>query len=411
MESTGVAGAIPGSNYQLDFCVFSGYERNGFYGTENFAVADPMVFNKCFFGLPATVAAASGAIRLSGGGYTFNTCYMMATHEEGFHDNGVSNVIFNNCIFAGNNRDGSSSTGSVRFGGGAYIDFNNCDFYSSPYCITVSGVSAFRVKFNGCNIAQKGSTQFGAPSGFNFGAFADSAVDATLVNCVVSGTDPVTSTGPSVIPMNWQNVDNVTNKNIIWNRTGQTVTTGTGLADTTVRTGTYAVKLVPRAAIYTHFLEFNIVAFANSAVSCLGFIKRNNLQLTSAVIVELLLPDSITADATATLSTGSEDWELWSVFADYTGSVDRLATIRIIAPFEQTGGAIYVDDIFNGANTFTKFDTWHDGGPVKIMTNQLGNPREVWDVANAGHATGTMGKLAADNEIRVDDAALLGTLK
>ena len=426
VELSSGANSVPGANYQMDYCVFSNYERHGFYGTGSFSKSDPVTFNGCFFGLPDSTASQDG-IWISGSGFLFTGCYIMATNEEGVFIDGASELTFTDCVFAGNNRDGTSSSGSVTFNGGTYIRFNTCDFYSTPYGINVAAAaaSAYKVTFNTCNIAVKGSTLNNADAGFYFGSFNDSAVDVTMLNCTVGATDPSTTEGSSAVPIGWQNIDGVVNKNIVWNRTGSIVTTGSGLADTTVRNGTYAVRLEAKAAIFNHFLEFNIPARASSAVSCLGYIKRNSSHLTGAVTVELYLPGSITPDASTTLSTGTEDWELWSLFADYTGTGDRLATVKINMDFQQTGGYIYIDDIFNGANTFTKFDTWHDGGPVQLMTNELGNPREVWDIVNSGHAVNTMGQLAADLKtnlavvdalvddisIKVDDAGLLAILK
>ncbi len=67
---------------------------------------------------------------------------------------------------------------------------------------------------------------------------------------------------------------------------------------------------------------------------------------------------------------------------------------------------MYIDDLKNGNNVLTSLDAWGEQGLSPLMTEELGNAREVWDVVNSGFAAGTMGQLAADTRIAADDATI-----
>lgn len=192
-----------------------------------------------------------------------------------------------------------------------------------------------------------------------------------------------------------QNVNSNTSDHRTYEPGGTTRTTGTGLADTNVRTsGSLAWRLAPENNTTGLVKEFLILARANSAVSVLGFIQKNAAFGSSVCRVELYLPDAPTVVAATQTMPNDTNFNVFSLAANYTGSEDRYAVVRITAISSTASAYVYVDDIFNGTNEITAFDTFYRGEPGPIMFDQLGDPNAVWQVlTNTLTTSGTTGYL------------------
>jgi hypothetical protein len=84
------------------------------------------------------------------------------------------------------------------------------------------------------------------------------------------------------------------------------------------------------------------------------------------------------------------------VYANYTGTVNGLATVRITAKSATSNAYIYVADLFNGTNDITNLKTWYNALPASIMYEQLGDAAAVWAVPSATlTVAGTIGKSVA----------------
>jgi hypothetical protein len=193
-----------------------------------------------------------------------------------------------------------------------------------------------------------------------------------------------------------QGVNANVNDHRTYETTGTTRSTGTGLSDTNVRTASsLAWRLAPENNTTGIVKEFKILARANSAVQILGFLQKNSTFGSSTLTVELILPGETTAAASQTMANDTS-WNPFSLAANYTGTTDRLATVRITAISATAGAYIYMDDIYNGSTTnkFISVDMFDRGEPAAIMFEQLGDAATVWAVQTSTMtASGTIGYL------------------
>ncbi len=345
------------------------------------------------------------AFTLLAANHTFNDCFAVDLDDFGFEVEGA-NMRYNRCISAGCNKDGSSTNGPFKLGGCDSIIMTDCESYGSRYSFNVNAFEGnitwingeFGTRFND-TLNHLGGTIGLALYQFvncNFGSNVNDPFDFNFA--VVPG---------AVFTYHNHAGTSFNHKFDLFAGTG--IPTGAGLGDTTVRTsGSHALRLEPIVRS-TMLYKFNVMAFANSAISILGYSKRNS-SLTSTITASLFLPNQGAAAATTTLTAGT-GWELWSLFSDYTVAVDDLAEIVFEVPYDASGGYLYLDDLQNGSNVLTGFDMWNLGQPAKFMFGQLGNAGEVWSYANAGHAAGTMGEVVDVTSIKADDAGILAILK
>jgi hypothetical protein len=189
--------------------------------------------------------------------------------------------------------------------------------------------------------------------------------------------------------------------------------TGALLTDTTVRTpGSLGVRLAPEDATNGCKWEFNIYCKASSIINFFGYFQKNAAFATDVARVELWLPGSTSADDTFTLADNA-DWQACSLSASYTGTIDTLATIKVIGLTAIASAYLYCDDFYNAGDTVTNsdkvtgLDTWVSGKPVSIIAPQQVSAADIWtfDTDNLTTAN-TTGKKLVDTEIKADDASL-----
>ena len=394
------------SDMQFDYLVSRLYNQNATKLTGGFAA--PVTFNGCYFGNPFNTSSVGAIYLTNANNFEFNNCSIIGEYDTAINFINInSDVTFNSLIVNSCNRD-LSAAGTMKFPGVYNITFNSSDFYTNPRTFYLNAGAGSNVVLNQCNIDVKGIVSY-LNDAAGISGNADSVVTMSFNDCNY-GDSPLTNSLTTRSPIGFQNVDGLANANIVQSGAGDITTTGTGLTDTTVRNGSYAAKFEP-ATNSTLKYSFKVVAFAGKSVSCIGYAKRNSSYLTGAVMFRLFLPGAAAASATAVLSTGTTDWELWSLVADYTGTTDRLATIEVAIPYQGASNALYLDDILNGNNSITALDLWDLGFPSPIMTNTLGNPAEVWDVANAGFAAGTMGELVDNTKTQVINTQAIAATK
>lgn len=175
---------------------------------------------------------------------------------------------------------------------------------------------------------------------------------------------------------------------------GVNYATGAGLSDTTtVFTDHLSVRLSPENATTGCKWEFQVLARPGYYVSAQGLAKKNAAFGTDDLIVDLYLPDSTVANATVTMPDDTNS-NPFNIGALYSGSVPRLATVRITAKSATASAYAYVGKLYNGTNELTALDTWSEGKPSQIMYPELGDPDSVWAVLTSGFTTtGTVGYL------------------
>jgi hypothetical protein len=335
---------------------------------------------------------------------TFTDCFAIKNNRMGWYLSGIYNATFTRCYAI------SGATALTTNGGGFYIPnsgaltFTDCESEANrSFGIYASGFS--NVRFVNSSIGSKCTNLT------DIQVVADTFNQGVFDTCTFGNASPVVNYLNSIpgTLLQFNNTNGTQYNNTWYTYTGYAVATGAGLTDTTTRTsGSYAVRLTPEENVDGMSWSFKILAKANSAVYCLGFLQKNATFGTSVAKVELYLPGSSTADATYTMSNTTGVWEVFSVSASYTGSVDDYATVKITGITATAGAYLYIADIFNGTNAITGMRVWDDGMPSPIMFEQLGDAAAVWAVpTSALTVSGSVGELVVATEKKVDDNTAL----
>lgn len=174
-------------------------------------------------------------------------------------------------------------------------------------------------------------------------------------------------------------LNNTANRHVWYSEYGSAQSTGAGLPDTTVRTaGTLNVRIAPENSATGFSWEYLVPAVPGNAVQSFLFLQKNAAFGTDTAKVELFLPGSTVADATATASNTTGQYLVLAVAANYAGTENLYARIRVTAQSVTAGAYIYVADISNGTNDIINLKTWYRAKPSSIMFEQLGDAGAVW---------------------------------
>ena len=197
--------------------------------------------------------------------------------------------------------------------------------------------------------------------------------------------------------VNFHNKNDLSMAHFSYTPEGINQCTGTGLADTTeITAGSKTLRLAPESTSPGDTVEFLVYTKANTPIAVYGTALMNAALAGDAgasATVEIWIPGVTSASATTTL-TKNTTANIWSLSANYTGTVNGFSTVKINAKSTTAGAYLYIDNIFNGTNAITSFDTWHKGQPSPIMFEQLGDAAAVWAVLTSTLTTsGTIGNL------------------
>jgi len=154
--------------------------------------------------------------------------------------------------------------------------------------------------------------------------------------------------------------------------------TGAGLADTiTKTTGNYATRLAPFSITDPSVIEYRQPVEENKTIIAFGYVRTNtafNNDADSSARVRLFLPGSTVADVTYTVLKNTTDWQLFTLSAVYTGTLDSEATIRVSGLANDAGAYLYFADPLEGTNDYTSQRIWFDALPSPVMPATLGDP-------------------------------------
>lgn len=323
---------------------------------------------KCWFNSADGINFNASTIDL-----TINDAELFGNANRNIFWGNLSKVVFNR--LSSNSATTAATASGVQYNGGTIQDgvvFNDCNFSQS------SGIKTAHTQ----EILMATSTSTDV-------LFTDCLLGAATF---ISGQSNMSES--SVISVDSQN--QTVNNHLWYTKYGIARSTGSGLADTTVRTsGSLGVRIAPTDSTTGFSWSFQIPAKANSYVAALGFLQKNAAFGTDELKVELFLPGSTVADATQTMGNTTGTWEVFNVAASYTGSINLYATVKITAKTTTSNAYVYVDDIYNGTNVITALDVWNNGQPSPIMFEQLGDAlaaaQAVWGYAtsNAEFSTST----------------------
>lgn len=386
--------------YNLDYSVVYNPLSYGVYLSNTYSVE----FNGLIFTNGATTASSAvGALTLStSANLTFNRCFAIGLQYYGTTISSGANNIFNYCSV---NACGITAGGGVTLPNAVQPIFNYCEFNANR---TLNIRMNFCIKgvFNYCELGTYGN------SGRDIDIVSDSYNDVVFNDCNFGSTTLIYNYLSQLFEakVSFSNLNGTTNKHFWYTNAGIGQSTGALLDDTTVRTAdSLAVRLSPANA--NGFIwEFKILAKANSAVSFFGFFQKTTAFSTDIAKIELWLPGSISADDTCVLEDVYDAWQVCSVAANYTETVNKYATIKVYAISITAGAYLYCDDFYNGSNKITALDTWDEGAPSLIMFEQLGDASAIWaTMASVNNAAGTMGKVLNDTlkNVKINQALLL----
>lgn len=326
----------------------------------------------------------------------FENCYCVDSQSAGFFVGTASND-FVNCAAWACGRGSAAAQGGWQFTNASNMSMDTCEAHACrSYGITMatlSGLVAVDCEFgtkgvNGANDIQITSDGYNTAV-FDNCLFGSSTLIANYLN---------TSDGSEIA---FNKFNQTANDHRWYTRYGMARSTGASLADTTVRTdGSLALRIAPESSSPGFDWQFKILARANTAVAITGFIKKNSTFGTDDIDVELYLPGLVPGVDTPsdTYSMGDDtNWNVFNLAANYTGTVDLYAIVRVVAKSATAGAYCYIDDLYNGTNVITGLGVWDQGKPSAIMFEQLGDAAAVWSVATSTLTTaGTIGKLVVD---------------
>lgn len=333
---------------------------------------------------------------------TFNHGFLLGSSGSGITLNGAATIRLNDVRIIDNTSVAVVSTfnANIEFVGGS-IQGNGTSqaiFFGSSFAST--GTHTFTNTKIGSYLAN---------SAGNIGIASGKYADVLFDNCLFDDTSP-TVTGltdaAQATEFRFHRFNQTVNKHYWLTSTSSNQSTGAGLSDTTLHTNpniddNLNVRLAPIETSVGGIWEYLIPARVNQFASSAGGIKLNAAftgDSDASCMVELFLPGSTIADYSQTMSKSTNDWQVFQVFANYTGTEDRFATVRITAKSDASNAYAYVADIDNGTNTITALKTWYQGKPSKIMFPQLGDAAAVWAVATSTLTTsGTTGKKLVDD--------------
>jgi hypothetical protein len=358
-------------------------------------------------------ASTVGAFLLSSAGAkTLVDCFAVGLRRMGIQGTSASNCTLTRCIINGNNLVGTTSSSGIQLANCASMHYNNCDIQGN----TIQGIifsGATDNTFTNCTIGNVSTNTIDMLSTTDF------YNTITFTSCSF-GSATLVSNYLNAVPgtvfkfHRYQNTDN----NHRWYTVfGSGMSTGAGLADTTVRTpGSLAVGIKPEDNTDGFAWEFQIPVAAHNVATFFARFGANAAlagDVGASARMELWLPGSTSADTTQTIpltdvvTTPGTVWPNSLVSASYTGAVAGLATVKIYVLSITAGATFYVDDSYNAGDTITSldaatgFDIWYNGQPLSVITPLQITPgylaASVWDSATSAHTTpGTTGKQLKD---------------
>lgn len=359
----------------VDNCVFDSINVYGFidqYGAS--ATYDGLVFANSITN--SSLGTCSGlGVMPTALNQTFTSPIFINMQRNGIENRGI-NCTFDDVIMNAVNKAGLANQGG-------FVPINCPPFtLNNPKadCVRIAGIA-----LNGVANATINGGDFGT-QGYN-GADVAVTANSANTNILFDGFTQGSSTfvtghttgavGATEILFNRLNA---TDNNHMWfTEYGSAQSTGAGLADSTVRTsGTLNVRMNPENAATGFQWEYLVPAVPGKAVQSFLFIEKNATFGTDDALVELFLPGSTVADATANVSDVTGTYQVYSVAADYAGSINLYARIRITAKSVAAGAYLYIADITNGTNDIINLKTWYRAKPSSIMFEQLGDAGAVW---------------------------------
>lgn len=324
---------------------------------------------------------------------TYNDCFVIKSSGYAMRLGGF-NCAFNRCVVVscmlGRTADGAMII-SVN-GGASKITATDCEVNASGYGLSIRGED-----IGVCRNFQVGTKGKNDKGDIIFGGYFDTAYfDTCYFGSDTFLTGYANAADGSLV--RFSNINGTDQRNMWVTNRGVGYATGFGLPDTnTMVAGSYAAKLMAEDETDGMSWSFKVLAMAGENVTVNGFLERD---AACTATVDLYLPGSTIPDDSYTMPGADVSvWDEFSVAATYSGAIDAFARVEI-TQICAAGPSLYIDDIFNGANSIVSLDAWDDGMPSPVMYAR--GPRyeptvETNPVLNIEETTATLEGVVTDD--------------
>lgn len=327
-----------------------------------------------------SMASGVGAIYInSGNNKTYTDCYAIDIKNYGYEINTTAAFTMTRCKAISCNTSNNSSAGWNL------NNLTNCNFVSceAQACRGAGLILAGNVTtstFTNCDFGSKGSNTIDILCASDF--YHDFTFDScTFGSATLISSYLLLSGGSKIRFHRYQNTDN---QHYWYTDVGSAQATGSGLADTNVRTvGSLAARLSPEDNATGFEWDFQIPVNAHNVATFFGYFGANAALATdvsASARIELWLPGAASASATTSIpltdviTTPGTIWPAVQISSQYTGDISGLATVKIFVLTATPGAYLYADDFYNAGDTMTSkdpatgLDIWYNALPLTIMT-------------------------------------------
>ena len=305
-----------------------------------------------------------------------------------------SACTYKNVVLRGGTGNNTTSAG-VLLGAASTNTFENLDYAARPAAVTYYSGGLSGNKFINCKLNGVSNSIVFNPSTY---------VNDYYENCRIPtpiGSMIATQPGSRIV---FDTFNQTLNDNRFYTAYGSVVSTGAGLADTTVKTaGNFSRKLTP-TNIEGITETFRILSPV-SGISSTYFAAKRTSDFVGTVKFELFLPNTDSSANTITWTSGSVTADTWipvSLTADTINVIPRYAEVRITA--KGTAGSVYFTDIYNGSTAETGLRLFYEGRLQAITPTVVDIPgivNAVWSDSQS-YPSGTKGKTLSDTESNTD---------
>ena len=355
--STQVSSTSSAQTWDCDYSVCYESRYSGFY----YSMSTTASTNS---GLITCISQAGSSLGIDCGtrNTTLEDCFVIKCALAGMRMAGYNNT-YNRCCVISCDLTRPTSDGAMYVsstGGGSKIAATACEVHASGYGLSVRGQDTGFMR--DCLIGTKGhndEADIYMNSSYIDAVFMDNCTygSSTLVANYLNSSDG------SLVRIQTMNGEQMRNEWIT--NFGIGYATGTSLPDTTSYDGGYGMKMTSEDS--TDGMSWSFLVLSDSSDNTTevnGFLNRDS---ACTVTVDLYLSGSSTPDDTYTFPGGDIGvWDEFYLSAPYTENISTFATVTVTMKCA-AGPALYVDEIFNGANTICGLDAWYDGMPSALM--------------------------------------------
>jgi len=289
---------------------------------------------------------------------TVDDCYFVASEQYGVYQYWL-NVTYNDCEFIGN-----GSYGILDYHG-TDLTLNSCKIYSNEAAGILSRETSAVHEFTDCVFGSPG-TNSGGDIRIDSYRYADIYLD----NCLLASSTEIANMAnadPST-RIRSNDHDQTSGAHKEYQPYGTIEKSGTGMSDTTKRSGSYAIKFSPTSASSAVSLELKIGVTNSQKVTPIIWMQKNSTYGSTNLPSITLSGCGLTG--TASMSDTNDTWLEVGITANNTPNKTGVATLTISAQSDGASAAAFFDDLeIRGVRTIDtgSLDIWGDGLPTESL--------------------------------------------